>query len=237
MSGDGRVDLMELLDYVELKNNAFARRTFSIFDEDKSGTIDFREFVLSLWNFCSCTDAALRMFAFDLYDSDSSGKIEAREVEMMLRDVYGEAYEASAHASRLTTKVHSMCSHNGNSISIETFIMFARDNPATLFPAFEMQRKLQMRFMGVPFWAEHLERRVEICAGSKSYVSVKQILEMKTNKSAFAELVEKPLEADANRARELNVVVKRSEVLEVALGWEHFPLLIMSGTISCFRPQ
>jgi len=64
----GRIDLHELLDYVELPNSSFARRTFKIFDDDNSGSIDFREFVLTLWNFCSCSDSSLRMFAFDLYD-------------------------------------------------------------------------------------------------------------------------------------------------------------------------
>lgn len=59
---------------------------FSIFDTDKSGEIDFKEFVLALWNFCACSDTALRIFAFDLYDADSSGKIEIKEIEFMLRE-------------------------------------------------------------------------------------------------------------------------------------------------------
>lgn len=42
--------------------------------------------MLALWNFCACSDSALRIFAFDLYDDDTSGKIEVEEVEHMLRD-------------------------------------------------------------------------------------------------------------------------------------------------------
>ena len=59
---------------------------FSIFDEDGDGTIDFREFVLSLWNFCSVINASLRLFAFDLYDTDASGRIDSHEIETMLRE-------------------------------------------------------------------------------------------------------------------------------------------------------
>ena len=65
-SGDMKVDIQELLDYLDIAHTPFTTKVFSIFDEDSSGHIDFREFVLSLWNFCSCTDASLAMFAFDL---------------------------------------------------------------------------------------------------------------------------------------------------------------------------
>ena len=44
-------------------------------DEDQSGEIDFREFVIAIWNYCSFTKSALILFAFDLYDIDNSGTI------------------------------------------------------------------------------------------------------------------------------------------------------------------
>lgn len=64
-----------------------------IFDEDGSGSIDFREFVMSLWNYCTLSKAALIMFAFDLYDNDNSGEIDIGEVELLLKEVrYGARY-------------------------------------------------------------------------------------------------------------------------------------------------
>ena len=67
-------------------SNLLFVQVFSIFDGDGNGQIDFKEFVLALWNFCACSDSALRIFAFDLYDNDTSGKLEIEEVEHMLRD-------------------------------------------------------------------------------------------------------------------------------------------------------
>ena len=57
--------------YTTLQPSKFTKRVFSIMDEDGSGEIDFREFVIALWNYCTLGKAALILFAFDLYDNDN----------------------------------------------------------------------------------------------------------------------------------------------------------------------
>jgi len=141
------------------------------------------------------------LFAFDLYDNDASGQIEVNELEMMLKEVYGQGYETSSHASYLMNKVQGLTSGPGRCISVDTFALFSKDNPALLFPAFEMQRKLQKKIMGTDFWDKHLNRRIKLTEDGKNYVSVKQILEMKLNKTAFKQLVEKPLEREESVAK------------------------------------
>ena len=55
-----------MLEYLHLERTKFTKRIFRIFDEDGSGQIDFREFVIALWNYCTLGKPALIMFAFDL---------------------------------------------------------------------------------------------------------------------------------------------------------------------------
>jgi serine/threonine-protein phosphatase 2B regulatory subunit len=62
MDGSGNIALPELLAHIDLERTKFTERIFSIFDEDGSGEIDFREFVLSLWNYCTLTKATLGTF-------------------------------------------------------------------------------------------------------------------------------------------------------------------------------
>ena len=38
-----------------------------------SGAIDFHEFVIALYNYCTMGKPGLTMFSFDLYDVDNSG--------------------------------------------------------------------------------------------------------------------------------------------------------------------
>lgn len=53
--GAGSITLAELLAHINLPRTAFTEKIFSTFDNDHSGAIDFREFVLSMWNYCTLT--------------------------------------------------------------------------------------------------------------------------------------------------------------------------------------
>lgn len=53
--GSGSISLAELLAHINLPRTIFTEKIFSIFDDDHSGAIDFREFVLSIWNYCTLT--------------------------------------------------------------------------------------------------------------------------------------------------------------------------------------
>jgi hypothetical protein len=46
-------------DFMGLEESRFARKLFSRFDENGSAEINFKEFVLSLWNVCSLSKSTL----------------------------------------------------------------------------------------------------------------------------------------------------------------------------------
>ena len=144
------------------------------------------------------------MFAFDLYDTDASGRIETAEIENMLKEVYGrEGYEKNQHAAKLMARINNqVCSKTDHCVTLEAFSQFSADNPAMLFPAFEMQRKIQKAVLGVSFWAAHLDRRLKLVDDGRSFISVKQLLKMRVNRQAFKEMVEQPLEEEAQRAQQ-----------------------------------
>jgi Ca2+-binding EF-hand superfamily protein len=61
VDGSGQIDIFELMIYVDVTTTVFTDRVFNIFDEDCSGKIDFREFVLATWNYCTLGNASLSM--------------------------------------------------------------------------------------------------------------------------------------------------------------------------------
>jgi Ca2+-binding EF-hand superfamily protein len=54
-----RIDVREVFDFMGLEESRFARKLFSTFDTNGSAEINFTEFVLSLWNFCSLSKSTL----------------------------------------------------------------------------------------------------------------------------------------------------------------------------------
>lgn len=53
MDGSGTIDIVEMLVALQLERTKFTTRIFSIFDKDRSGHLNFLEFVLGMWNFCT----------------------------------------------------------------------------------------------------------------------------------------------------------------------------------------
>ena len=140
------------------------------------------------------------------------GKIECKEIESMLREVYGDGYETNQHAGKLMDRINrQVSSKNDHSVSLDAFSRFSAENPAMLFPAFEMQRKIQKAVLGVSFWQQHLDRRIKLVDDGRSFISVKQLLAMRVNTQAFKEMVEEPLDESAARAEQFGTAVGASE--------------------------
>jgi Ca2+-binding EF-hand superfamily protein len=107
--GSGSIEIIELLMFLDVERTRFTKRIFSMFDDDNSGSIDFREFVLSIWNYCTLGKTSLVVFAFDLYDQDKSGYVDIGEAQHLIKDVYGEKFNQNTHARRyslLITRSH-----------------------------------------------------------------------------------------------------------------------------------
>lgn len=64
IDGSGSIGLAELLAHIDLPFTPFTEKVFSIFDDDNSGEIDFKEFIMALWNYCTLTSVTLGRLLF-----------------------------------------------------------------------------------------------------------------------------------------------------------------------------
>ena len=83
----GFISVSEMLDFFQSTKSGFVKKAFSVFDENYDDKISFKEFVTSLWNYCTLADGSLPLFTFDIYDHDSNGLLELKEVFMMFHDL------------------------------------------------------------------------------------------------------------------------------------------------------
>jgi len=122
LDGSNSISIDEFFNHFELKRSKFSVRCFTIFDEDGSAELDFREFGVSLWNYCTQDQLALISFAFDLYDLDNSGSIDIDELTQMLTEVYGDRVEHNTHAQNIKKKIKSYSGIMPGQISKPEFV-------------------------------------------------------------------------------------------------------------------
>ena len=84
----GTISLDEFHVYMDLQRTPFSDRAFGILDEDKSGELDFHEFIGGIWLIASANLNHLMRFGYDIFDEDMSGSLDEAELDAMFRMMY-----------------------------------------------------------------------------------------------------------------------------------------------------
>jgi hypothetical protein len=85
----GTISNNELMKFLKLERSNFSEKAFLLFDYDKSGELDFEEFVLAIYNYCTLSYQTLQQFVFELYDTNRNGELGSDEVIVIIKDIYG----------------------------------------------------------------------------------------------------------------------------------------------------
>ena len=67
-----------------------------------------------------------------------------------------------------------------SAVDIDTFRKFVVKHPALLFPAFDVQRKMQDNTLGKRFWTKLADKRLRLSSGQ--YVPIKKFMELHLEK-------------------------------------------------------
>ena len=59
LDSDGVIDVADILIALDIERTKFTERIFAVFDYKHTGKVDFREFVLCLWNYCTLGKGSL----------------------------------------------------------------------------------------------------------------------------------------------------------------------------------
>jgi serine/threonine-protein phosphatase 2B regulatory subunit len=170
----GEITVGEFHSFLGLKETRFSERVFGILDLDESGALEFKEFVIGIWNFCTYDALLITKFAFDIFDVDNIGKLQLAECEALLRMVYDEA-DADPELMR------KIDADGDGEITIDEFSNLIKRQPQILQPAFDMQRALRTKCFGVKFWELATEKRQDFFANydslaNSSWESIQKIL-------------------------------------------------------------
>lgn len=82
--------------YYALKPTKFSDRVFTFLDKDASGKLDFREYCLGIWNYCTYDVRQMARVAFSFFDVEKIGMIDmVRGIDMLsiITNVVGHGWE------------------------------------------------------------------------------------------------------------------------------------------------
>jgi len=134
--GSGVVAFPDFCRLLRLERSPFAERLFSLFDRNRDGLVDLKEFIVGLANVGGDVREDKVRFAFELFDVDSSGYIHEAGLRQIVRATN------LAPEKQLDRKVRWLLSQydaNGDGrISLAEFQSLARRFPNILFPAYAL---------------------------------------------------------------------------------------------------
>lgn len=171
---NGSVEISNAMWALGLGENKFMRRLFDLIMKDDDYFLNFQEFVIVLWNFCSLSEDNLAMFAFNLYDTNHNGIMSCDEASSMLTDLYGEYFFKSKVGQSLNKEIERLKSSEG--VAISFWCEFCHTHPTVLAIAKTRQRVMRDKVLGYKRWISIMMTRTVLTGGK--FMNLKDLLDI-----------------------------------------------------------
>ena len=126
----GTISSEEFMSLPELQQNPLVKRVIDLFDTDRNGEIDFKEFVQGLSQFTvkGADKISKLKFAFEVYDIDQDGFISNGELFQVLKMMVGTNLK-DAQLQQIVDKTILFADTDGDGkISFDEFVVMVGNN-------------------------------------------------------------------------------------------------------------
>lgn len=152
-SKEDQISLTEFLDFFGFEDTPFRRMVFSRMDYGHTGSLNFEEYAISVWDFLTCD---LNKFVFHLYDQDNSKVLSHSELEKISLGVYGIPFGRNSASDKVVERADlNMDGH----VTFDEFCAFTKRNQNVAYPGHVMQKEMMDRNGGEHLWLELRCRR------------------------------------------------------------------------------
>ena len=158
----GEIDVDEFFHGLEIEPTPFGERVFKVADVSNDGEIDFGEFFVAIYNFCSFDDRSLLAFCFNIFDVDRSGSIERSEIKALIRMMRGNTKKLDAMTDSL---LKQMDTDGDGEMSLAEFSKMHKSAPSMLMPAFQMKNQLTEVVCNKSWWKKQQASRSKLNLG------------------------------------------------------------------------
>lgn len=143
----GLIEYVEFCEILQVEPSPQVEKLFQLFDKDRSGQIDVKEFMIGLSNFTGAGKEEKLKFAFMVFDDDGNGVITKQELLKILKanHMAGSDKEVMRKADTIMTQADK---DGDGVISFDEFVIVSKKFPNILFPAYSLGQKVTKR-MGI----------------------------------------------------------------------------------------
>eukprot|EP01032_Pedospumella_encystans_P014747 gene14747-16912_t len=160
----GSVSINKVLDFLFVGKTRFNKRLFSTLDKDRTGTVDFYSFIVSLWKFLPLESTSINDLVFEMYDTDADGRISLDQIDKMFKDMFGEKGMEQEMNKNSHVGLVDKANYEGF-VNIKGFQAFCKTRQMFLSPVFNVQKCLQQATLGVTGWENIAKRSIEVHVG------------------------------------------------------------------------
>lgn len=130
----GRVKFDDFCQIFKIEPITEYRKLHAFYDDEETGDMDVREFLLSMMNYISNLDKEVRLkFTFEMFDELKTGYIAQREVEEILRGNHILTIQSVQRKAETIMKQAN--STKSGSITLKEFLVVSKKFPNILFPS------------------------------------------------------------------------------------------------------
>lgn len=125
--------------------------------------INFKQFVLSHWNFCTLPRDLLPTFIYDIYSKIDDPNFLKNSV----KEIFGSEWYLNTHTAKLMSNIQDL----GEKITPRIFQEFCSNNPQYVHAAIEVQEVLRTKAMTALEWSSATSERASLSQGQLLTVS------------------------------------------------------------------
>eukprot|EP01036_Dinobryon_divergens_P023069 gene23070-31386_t len=132
----GVVDYTEFCEVLQVDPSPLCERTFGLYDYDKTGQIDAREFLIAVSNYTGAGKEDKLKFAFMSFDEEGNGVITKAELIKILKANHMASHDAEV--ARKADTIMAQADKDGDGvITFDEFVIVSKKFPNILFPAYQ----------------------------------------------------------------------------------------------------
>lgn len=150
------IDIRQIMTSNKLKDTLFSHIYFQIFDLNKTGMLNFREYLIVMWSLLTCDDEELARLCWGLFDNQNRGTLDLEEIQYLINLIWD--FQPTKKVLKSLAKLEA---NRDGIVTLREFVLWTLHHKDALHPVRHIRERLGQRTVYRRFWRELMQSRME----------------------------------------------------------------------------